>query len=90
LFEHRSDRLAAQPWQFSFGCVLHDVTLTIDGERWFVRDAKGDALPLSGRDHWKLLAITGGHPFDMLGEWVGDVLHPLSIRFQSEFRVLNG
>lgn len=78
LLEERSDRLAMQPWQYSFGFVLRDITLTVDDGKWYVRDAVGDALPLAGRDHWKLLAVTGGQPFDILGEWIGDALLPLS------------
>lgn len=81
------DSLARQPWLSAFGCVLHDVTLVPDEETWHVRDDAGSALPLGGRDHWKLLAVTGGHPVDLTGEWDGDRLRPLGLFFDNHFRV---
>ena len=73
-----SDELAKQPWLDAFGGVLHDVTL-IPGEDWILRDRQGNGLPMRGRDHWKALAITGGQPVDIAGEWDGHQLRLLSI-----------
>lgn len=81
-----SDVLARQPWVNAFGCVLHDVTLVPGEECWQVRDAAGFGLPLLGRDHWKMLAVTGSHPFDLTGEWDGDRLRPLGVMMEGQFR----
>jgi hypothetical protein len=37
------------------------------------------ALRLAGSDHWKLLAISGGAPVDLAGEWDGDMVLPLGV-----------
>ena len=40
-------------------------------------DADGAALPLTPGDYWLLLAISGGLPLDLAGEWDGRQLRPL-------------
>jgi hypothetical protein len=73
--------LGRQPWQERFLCVLSGVTPCYDPERdaWHARDAAGLALPVAGGDRWKLLAVSGGHPVDMAGEWDGEALLPLGV-----------
>lgn len=44
---------------------------------WHVRDATGAVLPLVRGDHWTLLALSGGAPLDLAGEWNGEALLPL-------------
>jgi hypothetical protein len=82
-----TEALARQPWLGALGGVLHDVTLVPENETWFVRDRAGAALPLFGRAHWKTLAVTGGHPFDLTGEWDGYQFRPLGLFVNSQFRV---
>ncbi len=79
--------LARQPWLSAFGAMLHDVTLLPPDDGWLVRDAAGQALPLTGRDHWKFLAVSGGRPFDLAGEWNGQALRPLGAFFDGSYRV---
>lgn len=71
--------LARNPWHERFLCALRDVTPIRDTEagRWWLRDRDAAALPLAPGDHWKLLAISGGHPLDLAGEWDGESLLPL-------------
>jgi hypothetical protein len=73
-----AEGLARDPWLDRLGCVLRDVspTLTPDGG-WLLRDEAGDALPLTAREHWRLLALSGGRPVDVMGEWNGEALLPL-------------
>lgn len=73
--------LARQPWQDRFLCVLTNVTPVYvpDGDRWHLRDASGSALRLAGSDHWKLLAVSGGTPVDVAGEWDGRAILPLGV-----------
>jgi hypothetical protein len=49
-----------------------------DADRWLLVDAAGAALPLASRDHRKLVALSGGHPIAVAGEWDGDALLPLA------------
>jgi hypothetical protein len=82
-----AEQLARQPWLAAFGAVLHDVTLVPRDEAWLVADRDGSALPLAGREHWKLLAISGGRPCDLTGEWDGHAIRPLGMCVDNVFRV---
>lgn len=83
-----SEQSARQPWLGSFGAVLHNVCLAFKEESWLICDGKGHALPLVGKDHWRTLAITGGRPFDMTGEWDGERFRPLGILTDNVFRIV--
>lgn len=72
-------RVAACPWLSLHPMVLPDAVP--------VRDAEGLTLVVQGRclplrlgavDGWKLLAASGGHPLQLMGEWDGHRLAPLS------------
>ncbi|HET8626417.1 MAG TPA: SWIM zinc finger family protein [Thermomicrobiales bacterium] len=69
---------ARQPWLDRFPCVLNGVTpLRDDAAGWLMRDRDGAALPLTPGEHWRLLALGGGRPLDLAGEWDGTALTPL-------------
>jgi hypothetical protein len=77
-----ADRLAACPWHDRFGLTLTGVVPVLGGpegggDSWLV-DAEGGALPFAGGDPWTLLALSGGHPLDVIGEWSGELLTPLA------------
>lgn len=76
-----AESLALQPWQGRFLAVLSHVTphYDISAGIWRVRDADGAALPLCPGDYWLLLAISGGHPVELAGEWDGQTLRPLGV-----------
>ncbi|HQR05444.1 MAG TPA: SWIM zinc finger family protein [Gemmatales bacterium] len=80
--------LARQPWLQAFGCLLNQVTLARSQERWFLRDSTGQSLPLIDFDAWKLLALSGGHPFDLAGEWDGIKLRPLGVFLNGSYRLI--
>ena len=80
--------IACQPWLSAFGAVLHDVTLVPQEDRWLACDRDGRALPLWGRDHWSMLALSGGRPFDLSGEWDGYAFRPLGLYLDNAFRVV--
>jgi SWIM zinc finger len=80
--------LARQPWLHAFGCLLQQVTLARSNERWFVRDGAGQSLPLIDFDAWKLLALSGGYPFDLAGEWDGFKLRPLGAFLEGAYRLV--
>ena len=50
------------------------------GNRWRLIDPAGAALPLKERESlWTLLAVSGGHPVTVAGEWHPDGLLPLAV-----------
>jgi len=80
--------LARQPWLQAFGCLLSQVTLARSQERWLLRDSSGQSLPLIDFDAWKLLALSGGHLFDLAGEWDGHKLRPLGVFLNGGYRLV--
>ncbi|MGH2485788.1 MAG: SWIM zinc finger family protein [Ktedonobacterales bacterium] len=84
--------LARQPWQDRFLCALRRATPVCldDGNRWYLRDSQGVALPLIARNHWRLLALSGGYPVDVAGEWDGVALRPLGICSDGRYHPLCG
>ena len=61
--------LAQDPWLTEWPALLAG-TPAATGGRWYLVDAAGAALPLLGRESlWPLLAISGGHPVTVAGEW---------------------
>ena len=83
-----STQLASQPWVRSTCGLFRDVTLVPRDETWVLRDSAGQGLPLSRRNHWKLLALTGGAPCDLVAEWEGRCLSPLGLFTQGRYRAL--
>src|SRR5262249_49999680 len=86
--------LAKQPWQDRFLCTLGPVTPLKQGagddEQWLICDEQGIVLPLLGDDHWKLLAVSGGRPVEVAGEWDGYTLRPLGVMAEGRYHVLGG
>jgi hypothetical protein len=72
-----ADSLARQPWLTSFGALLRDVSIVRTRDAWWVADRHANALRLSGKEHWKAMAITGGRPSDLACEWDGHALQML-------------
>lgn len=75
---HYSAALAANPWLDWFPVVLREVVLLQDHSRWQLRDAEGAQWPVSPlwREHWSLLALSGGAPVTLFGEWNGAEVRP--------------
>ncbi|HWA84166.1 MAG TPA: SWIM zinc finger family protein, partial [Fimbriimonadaceae bacterium] len=70
--------LSESPWIEAFPFALGNVRFGRTGDRWLAVQ-EGKALPLSSRlEPWKVLALTGGEPFDLVGEWNGRELEGLS------------
>ena len=69
--------LAASPWVPQTPVCLGAVVPVAGEDRWSVVDARGDGMPL-GRPSWQVLALSGGHPVAVVGEWDGHRLEPLS------------
>src|SRR5439155_3679988 len=67
------------PFLAAWPSAIHDVVPVRRDGRLLVRDADGNALPVTPT--WlgpRLLAISGGHPVTLVAEWDGSWLRPLS------------
>lgn len=68
------------PWIQRLPLALHAATPAIHNGGWLALDPDSRAVPLrvSEADGWQLLALSGGHPLSIFGEWLGDCWRPLS------------
>ena len=75
-----ADVLALNPWVEAIPAPLQAVIPVSRSEQWFARDTDGRLLPLKCESiaAWKLLALSGGHPITIFGEWNGRSLLPVS------------
>jgi hypothetical protein len=73
--------LTLDPWLDRWPAVLGDVRLSRDHR---LVDAHGDALPLDATDPWRLLAVSGGGPLTVVGEWSPQGLRALSAWHEEE------
>jgi len=84
--------LAANPWLQAFPCRLAAVFPVQKAGRLWLVDTAGNMVPLSseGQAHWKLLAVSGGRPLSVFGEWDGKRLTPLSVAAEGRVIPLQG
>jgi hypothetical protein len=71
--------LAVDPWADVLPMAVRAVAvLPADGGSWLLRDRAGRAMPIaSPREvRWRLLALSGGSPVDVAGEWDGFAFNP--------------
>ena len=71
---------SCNPWLQRHPMLLDETVPHKRGHRWFACDGEARAVPLrmSDDDGWQLLALSGGHPLRIFGEWLGDAWRPLS------------
>jgi SWIM zinc finger len=61
--------LAQDPWLTEWPALLTGTPAEAAG-RWYLTDPAGAAVPLLGREGpWPLLAVSGGQPVTVAGEW---------------------
>lgn len=79
---------AGNPWLDRIPMSLGAVTV-VPGEDTVLVDRDGNAVTLERDfDPWPLLALSGGHPVDLFGEWIGQRLHPCSVAVDGELVAL--
>jgi hypothetical protein len=76
-----AEALAQQPWLELWPATMAEV-VPVRGETdaWFLRDTAAHRLPCHPgfADSWRLLALSGGLPLTVYGEWNGQEFWPLS------------
>ena len=76
-----ADALAKNPWLERFPCAIENLTLLPKEDEWLFCDNLGYELSINKiyGNIWFLLAISGGHPVKVFGEWYKDRIWPLSV-----------
>lgn len=84
-----AEDLARNPWLERFLAVL-DAVVVLPREQgfWCIRDAECNTLPLAVSTPWTLLAISGGHPVTLAGEWDGELLYPLGVWVEGRYQLV--
>ncbi len=82
--------LAKQPWLPYFPAVFSAATACRTGSRFVFMDKNGKSLPLNIPDDagWRLVALGGGHPLALFGEWDGSSFRPLAAVAEGRFVAL--
>ncbi len=78
--------LACNPWLGRFPAQLENV-IPVRHDAWILCDMNGQAIPLHPAfDHpLRLLALSGGHPVWLFGEWDGATLLPLAVHVDNRY-----
>lgn len=89
MLDEHAAALADDPWLDRWPAVLAGVRPGRDKRGdLHVLDTSGEALPLRTSDPWPLLAVSGGGPVTLSGEWTPEGLHPLALWHPEEGVVL--
>jgi hypothetical protein len=72
--------VAANPWQAPLPMLVDDGVPGTTSQGWSLHCPERRQLPLHLRDEdgWQLLAVSGGAPLTVFGEWNGEALRPLA------------
>ncbi|WUI02328.1 SWIM zinc finger domain-containing protein [Spirillospora sp. NBC_00431] len=89
LLDEYAAAVAEDPWLGRWPATLENVRLarSAGGDLALLDDA-GDALPLRLGDPWRLLALSGGGPVTISGEWSPHGLRPLAAWHDDEGTVV--
>ncbi len=82
-----SSALVQNPWLERFPLTLQQVIPVHQDGKWFIRDRANNLLAIDPRFErgWTILALSGGHPVMIFGEWNDNHLYPLSIWVEGKF-----
>ncbi|HNB72709.1 MAG TPA: SWIM zinc finger family protein [Acidobacteriota bacterium] len=80
--------LAAHPWLELFPMMMSAVVpVPKKNDTWLLRDVHGQSVPVARKFSfgWQLLALSGGHPCQIFGEWNGREFLPVSLWIDDTF-----
>lgn len=87
MMQEYSQALASNPWIEKFPAAVCKVIPIKQSDNWFLRDEDKRLLPLKSKSNknWQLLALSGGYPIDIFGEWDGELFLPLTVWVENRF-----
>lgn len=89
--QQQAAALAVQPWLRRLPLVLAAVIPLFDGRSWWLAEADGSALPVHPRPAaalWNWLALAGGRPHAVAGEWEAGAFRPLALYVDGRYQLL--
>jgi len=90
--QRTAELLAGDPWLERTPCLVRECLPLRRDDTWWLCDRDGAIVPLARQfpHAWALLALSGGAPVTVFGEWDGHALHPLSTIAGERFIALGG
>lgn len=87
-----AEALGQQPWLNRFPLLMDQVWLLSTKENWIIKDSLGNYLPVATNfsQGWPALALSGGHPLTVFGEWDGVAFLPISMWAIDQFYLITG
>jgi hypothetical protein len=79
-----AEALARNPWLERQPLKLRAVIPRRVDQEWWLVDPDGAQLPMTAAHGWRLQAVSGGRPIEVVAEWDGFVLQPLSTMADGE------
>jgi hypothetical protein len=89
MLEEYANAISQLPWLERYPVTLDEATVVFNGTDWLVQDTEHH-LPMHTENGWQILALSGGHPIQIFGEFNGTHLVPLSIAVQNKIHMLGG
>lgn len=90
MISRHQQQLLEQPWLGERPCLVDKVTPILIGDQL---QLQGDGVlvkaRLTTRACWQLLALSGGGPLTMFGEWDGDIFLPISVVVNQQLHSLH-
>lgn len=89
-FKRYKEVLKQNPWQGAFPMLLEGVTPVFHKEKWYLKDATGYGVSFNAtfRRLWDLIAISGGKPITLFGEWRFQDFWPLGVWAENVYQDL--
>jgi len=85
--EAYAEAIGANPWLARFPAFLMQVIPISEDGKLVLLDSNQETITASLKEDfgWKLLAISGGHPISVFGEWNGTELSIMSAMVEDRF-----
>ena len=81
--------VAQNPWIDTFPVLVAQVVPIFQEKKFYLVDSDKKMLPIFTYKKeelgWQLMALSGGKPVAVFGEWKGDILLPLSVFADGRF-----
>ena len=76
-----SNAVGQNPWLSAFPALLANVIPVFEKSQFYLVDNDKKRLDTEGveKTNWQLMALSGGHPISIFGEWNGKSFKPLSV-----------
>ena len=91
-FDAYSRAVSKNPWLNNFPVLMAQVTPIFNKNQFHLVDSENKTIKIAALDDsiaWQCVALSGGKPVAVFGEWTGEKFYPLSLFVDGRFVVLS-